>query len=41
MWTRTYGKGKVACFSLGHCPKTFKIEEVRKILFNALYYISN
>lgn len=41
MWTRTYGKGKVACFSLGHCPKTFKKEEVRKILFNALYYISN
>ncbi len=41
MWTRTYGKGKVACFSLGHCPKTFKKEEVGKILFNALYYISN
>lgn len=41
MWTRTYGKGKVACFSLGHCPKTFKKEEVKKILFNALYYINN
>lgn len=41
MWTRNHGNGRVICFSLGHCPDTFKNMEVKKILFNALYFITN
>ena len=41
VWTREFGRGKVAYCSLGHCSPVFKSTQVKQIIQKSLQWVKN
>jgi type 1 glutamine amidotransferase len=40
LWTRSYGRGRVCCFTLGHAAATLRLSPARQIIARALSWVS-
>jgi len=40
LWTRSHGRGRVCCFTLGHAAATLRLSAARQIIARALAWVS-